>query len=173
MPTWLNISLLVIVILGQLTGFFGLFLVFFPGLTVIWVAQLIWAIANGFNHSHTAWQFGLTIGIFVLNTIIMIGGSLIDNVLMAGGAAKQGVKWWVIALSIITMIVVSIFLTPIIGLLAAILLLFLIEWLRMKDWRRALKSTGSMLIGVGWSALIRLGLALLMMGLWVVWVVFL
>ncbi len=36
MSLWAEIPLLTVVILGMLTGFFGLLLVFFPGLTVIW-----------------------------------------------------------------------------------------------------------------------------------------
>jgi hypothetical protein len=169
MPPWLNITLLVIVILVQLIGFFGLLLVFFPGLTVIWIGQLAWAVSTGFNHDHETWQFVLTIAIFMINTILMIGGSLIDNVFMAGGAAKQGTKWWVILISWVVMVVVSIFLTPIVGLLAAILSLFVIEWIRIRDYKKAFKSSGSMVIGVGSAALIRLVIAVVMIGLWVLW----
>ena len=43
-PDWIRI--LMIVISGTLNaiGFFGLFLVFFPGLTVSWLGHLIWVI---------------------------------------------------------------------------------------------------------------------------------
>jgi uncharacterized protein YqgC (DUF456 family) len=171
MPTWLNFTLLFIVILVQLIGFFGLLLVFFPGLTVIWIGQLAWAISTGFNHEHEVWQFVLTIAIFMINTILMIGGSLVDNVFMAGSAAKQGAKWWVILISWVVMVVVSIFLTPVVGLLAAMVSLFVIEWIRIKDYKRAFKSSGSMVIGVGSAALVRLVIAVVMIGLWVFWVV--
>jgi len=147
MPPWLNITLLVIVILVQLIGFFGLLLVFFPGLTVIWIGQLAWAVSTGFNHDHETWQFVLTIAIFMINTILMI------------------VISWVV------MVVVSIFLTPIVGLLAAILSLFVIEWIRIRDYKKAFKSSGSMVIGVGSAALVRLVIAVVMIGLWIVWVV--
>lgn len=171
MPPWLNITLLVIVILVQLIGLFGLLLVFFPGLTVIWIGQLAWAVSTGFNHDHEPWQFVLTLVIFMINTLLMIGGSLIDNVFMAGGAAKQGAKWWVILISWVVMVVVSIFLTPIVGLLAAILSLFVIEWIRIKDHIKAYKSSKAMIIGVGSAALVRLAIAGVMIGLWVLWVV--
>ena len=73
----------VISLLLNLSGLISLFLVFFPGLTIVWLGQLVWAIYSGFNHSHQPWQFGLTVGIFMINTVIMIVGGLIDNVLMA------------------------------------------------------------------------------------------
>jgi hypothetical protein len=170
MPSWLNITLLVIVILVQLIGFFGLLLVFFPGLTVIWIGQLAWAISTGFNHEHEVWQFVLTITIVVINTILMIGGSLIDNVFMAGRAAKQGAKWWVILISWVVMVGVSIFLSPVVGLVAAVLSLFVIEWIRIRDYKKAFKSSSSMVIGVGSAALVRLAIAVVMIGLWIVWV---
>jgi hypothetical protein len=170
MPSWLNITLLVIVVLVQLIGFFGLLLVFFPGLTVIWIGQLAWAISTGFNHEHEVWQFVLTITIVVINTILMIGGSLIDNVFMAGRAAKQGAKWWVILISWVVMVGVSIFLSPVVGLVAAVLSLFVIEWIRIRDYKKAFKSSSSMVIGVGSAALVRLAIAVVMIGLWIVWV---
>ena len=173
MPPWLNITLMVVVILVQLTGFFGLLLVFFPGLTVIWIGQLAWAISTGFNRDHEPWQFALTITIFVINTLLMIGGSLIDNVFMAGGAARKGAKWWVLVITWVVMIVVSIFATPLGGLAAALLTLFIIEWIRIKDHKLAFRSTGAMVTGMGWSVLVRLAVAILMMGLWVLWLLLL
>ena len=90
---------------------------------------------------------------------------------MAGSAAKQGAKWWVILISWLVMVVVSIFLTPIVGLLAAMLSLFVIEWIRIRDHKKAFKSSSSMIIGVGSAALVRLVIAIVMIGLWIVWVV--
>jgi len=84
-PTWLYYLVLVISGLLNLVGLVGLLLVFFPGLTVVWIGQLIWVIFVGFNKSHEGWQFGLTIAIFVFNTLIMIIGSLLDNILGASG----------------------------------------------------------------------------------------
>jgi len=50
MSLWAEIPLLFVVILGMLIGFFGLFLVFFPGLTVIWASILLWGISTSFNY---------------------------------------------------------------------------------------------------------------------------
>ena len=45
MSLWAEVPLLVVVILGMLIGFFGLLLVFFPGLTVITAASSVAAVA--------------------------------------------------------------------------------------------------------------------------------
>ncbi len=153
----------------NLIGFFGLFLVFFPGLTVAWVGQLIWAVYVGFNSDGEPWQFGLTIGIFVFNTIIMLVGSFLDNLLMAGKARQQGAPWWEVVLSILGMIIGGIILTPIGGLLIALAIIFLLEYFRNdQDKQKAWESTKSMAIGAGTAAALRLLLCALMIGLWAV-----
>jgi len=171
MPDWLNTTLLVITALIQLIGFFGLLLVFFPGLTVIWIGQLVWAISTGFNHGHEPWQYGWTIAFFAINTVLMVVGSILDNVLMAGSAHKKGAPWWVIGLSWLAMIIGGIYLTPIGGLAAALLVLFLVEFARIKDQKKAFESTKSMAMGCGWAVAARLGIALVMIILWVVMLV--
>ncbi len=86
---WLHWLILALSGILNLVGLVGLLLVFFPGLTVAWVGQLIWFIFVGFNKSHGGWQFGLTIAIFVINTIIMLVGSVVDNILGATETAKK------------------------------------------------------------------------------------
>jgi uncharacterized protein YqgC (DUF456 family) len=59
---------------------------------------------------------------------------------------------------------------PIIGgFLAALLTLFVIEWIRRKDWRKALISIKGMLIGWGWAFVIRFIIGVVMIGLWMIW----
>lgn len=168
MPEWLYITLLVITSLIQLIGLVGLLLVFFPGLTVIWLGQLVWAIIIGFNHTHESWQFAWTVGIFGFNTLLMIGGSILDNFLMAGSAYKKGTPWWAIALTWLAMIGGGILLTPIGGLALAFLAMFLLEYFRIRDQKQAFESTKAMAMGCGWAVVIRLIFALLMIGLWVI-----
>lgn len=168
-PEWVNTLILVLTIGLQLIGFFGLFLVFFPGLTIIWMGQLLWAIYTGFNSNHEPWQFGLTITFFVINTILMVGGSLVDNFFMAGGARQKGTPWWEIGITWLTMIVVSFILTPVGGLAAALLVLFLVEYQRNQDAKKAFESTKAMATGCGWGVVSRLGIAMLMIILWIIW----
>jgi len=89
-PDWIRILFIAISGILNAVGFFGLFLVFFPGLTVSWVGHLIWVIYVGFNRGHSPTQFGLTITFFVINTLLMVVGSLTDNLLGAKRPALLG-----------------------------------------------------------------------------------
>ena len=173
MSLWVEIPLLIIVIVGMLIGFIGLFLVFFPGLTVIWLSVLLWGISTLFNYHIGPWTFTLTIVTFLVITMLMLLGNVLDNIFMAGGARSKGASWWAILLSWLGMILVSIFLTPIAGLGAALLILFIVELLRIKDTRAALRSTTSMALGCGWAVVARLAIASLMILLFIMWYFFL
>ena len=74
-----------------------------------------------------------------------------------------------IALALAAGILGTIFLPPLGGLVAALLVLFLVELIRLKDWRKALLSARSMIFGLGWSTLTRIGFGLSMICLWVLW----
>jgi uncharacterized protein YqgC (DUF456 family) len=169
MSLWAEIPLLFTVILGMLIGFFGLFLVFFPGLTVIWLSTLLWGVATLFNYRVGSWTFALTITTFLIITMLMMLGNILDNILMAGGARTKGASWWAIGLSWVAMIVVGIWLTPFGGLGAALLVLFLAELIRIKDYRAAFRSTSSMAMGCGWAVAARLLIATVMIGLFIMW----
>lgn len=157
----------------NLTGLLSLFLIFFPGLTVVWVGQLVWVIAVGFNRGHETWQFVFTIAFFVINTILMIGGGLIDNVLMAKNTLAKKTPWWVVALTWICMVVGGVFLTPIGGLALSLLVLYLFEYYRNdKDQNQAFESTKGWATGCGTAAIVRLVIAGVMILLWLITVVF-
>jgi len=169
MSLWAEIPLLFVVILGILIGFFGLFLVFFPGLTVIWISIFLWGISTSFNYNVGPWTFTLTIATFAVITMLMLLGNVLDNIFMAGGAREKGASWWSIVLSWLAMIIGGIFLTPIGGLGLALLALFLGELVRIKDYRAAFASTSSMALGCGWAVASRLLIALIMIVLFGVW----
>ncbi len=169
MSLWVEAPILFVVILGILIGFFGLLLVFFPGLTVIWASVLVWGIATLFNYNVGPWTFTLTVTTFIVITMLMLLGNILDNIFMAGGARDKGASWWGIGLSWVAMIVAGIWLTPFGGLAAALLVLFLVEWIRIKDHKIAFKSTSSMAMGCGWAVLARLTIAVLMIALFIMW----
>src|SRR5450756_300828 len=93
-----------------------------PGLVIIWVAALGYGIAAGFG------ALGWTM--FALITVLMLGGSILDNVLMGAQAHKEGAPWWVVLIAMVSAILGNFIIPiPIIGgILAALLVLFLIEW---------------------------------------------
>lgn len=169
MSLWAEIPLLFFVILGILIGFFSLFLVFFPGLTLIWASIFVWGLSTSFNHSVGPWTFTLTIATFVVITLLMLFGNVVDNFFMAGGARSKGASWLGIGLSWLAMIVGGIFLTPLVGLGLAMVVLFVVELIRVKEHRAAFRSMSSMAMGCGWAVLARVGIAMVMIALFVMW----
>jgi uncharacterized protein len=134
-----------------------------PGLVIIWVSALGYGIAAGFGV--LGWVM------FALITVLMLAGSILDNVLMGARAHKEGAPWWAVLIAMAAAIVGSFVIPiPIIGgILAALLVLFLIEWARLKDAKKALNSMKGMLIGCGWAFVIRFIIGLVMIGLWMIW----
>ena len=134
-----------------------------PGLVIIWAAALGYGLAAGFG----------TLGwiIFASLTVLMIAGSVIDNVIIGKSAHKEGAPWWAVVLALLAAIVGSFVIPiPIIGgILAALATLFGIEWIRRKDWRQALAALKGMAIGWGWAFVIRFIIGLIMIGLWLIW----
>jgi uncharacterized protein YqgC (DUF456 family) len=150
-------STLTLMLVGLIT------LPFLPGLVIIWAVALGYGLAAGFG----------TLGwiMFALICVFMITGSFVDNVLMGTQAHKEGAPWWAVLVAMVAAIVGSFVVpVPIVGgLLSALLVLFLIEWLRLRDWRRALTSMKGMLVGCGWAFVIRFIIGMVMIGLWMIW----
>lgn len=156
-----NVTLHVLVGLTMLIGWLGLFIVIVPGLVIIWAAGLVFGLVIGFTTS--GWI------IFAIMTVIMIIGSLIDNVLIGASAKQKGASWWAIAAAILGAVVGTLLLPPVGGLLFAMIALFIVEYLRVKDFRKALDTTGSMALGCGWAVVARLAIGAVMIGLWALW----
>jgi uncharacterized protein YqgC (DUF456 family) len=134
-----------------------------PGLVIIWVAALGYGLATGFS------TFGWVV--LATLTVLMLGGSLVDNILMGTSAHKEGAPWWVVLIATLAALIGSFVIPiPVIGgILAALATLFGIEWIRCKNWRKAMASLKGMMIGWGWAFVIRFIIGLVMIGLWFVW----
>ena len=156
-----NTTLLLLVAVTMLSGWLGLLIVIIPGLVIIWSAGLVYGLAIGFDTS--GWI------IFGIMTILMIFGSLIDNVLIGASAKQNGASWLAIGAAFLGAIIGSFVLPPFGGLIFAMVALFLVEYFRIKNWRKALDSTGSMAMGCGWAVLVRLAVGAVMIGLWLLW----
>ncbi len=146
----------------MLFGLISLVMPVLPGLVIIWAPALVYGIVTGFN-----WISGI---LFALITGLMLFGMVVDNIIMGQRARQQGASWIAIAVSLVAGVAGSIFFPPFGGLVAALIGLFIVEIIRLRDWRRALSSTRSMAIGCGWAQLIRMGLGVVMIGLWLAWV---
>jgi uncharacterized protein YqgC (DUF456 family) len=133
----------------------------FPGLVINWLAILVYGVVSGFGIK--GWI------IFVLVTILMIVGNLMDNIMMGKKARESGASWFSIGTGYVAGLVVSFILSPIAGLAAAPISVFLIEFIRRRKWREALNVSRSLMVGWGWSIGIRITIGVAMIGLWMIW----
>jgi uncharacterized protein YqgC (DUF456 family) len=157
----LLIAVQVIVGLMLLVGAVTLVVPVLPGLVIIWGATLLYGLATGFTLPGAI--------LFALITLIMLAGSIIDYLVEVASVRQTGTSWLAIGLAILAGIIGTLFLPPLGGLVAALLVLFLVELIRLKDWRKALQSARGMILGLGWSTLTRIGFGLVMIFLWLLW----
>ena len=155
----------VLTFLTLLTGLLGLVIPIFPGLIVMWIGTLVYAIIQSSNGNMT-WVGWL---IFALITILMIAGNVVDNIIIAKHMRDKDVPWSSIILSFAAGIIVSLFFTPIAGVVASPVGLFLAEWRRVKDKQIAFDNTKAWLTGWGWSFLAVFGIGVVMILLWALW----
>jgi uncharacterized protein YqgC (DUF456 family) len=156
-----NATLLILIGLTMFVGEIGLMIVVLPGLVIIWAAGLVYGLVAGFTSS--GWI------IFGVMTILMVAGSVADNFIMGANARQKGASWWSIAAAMLGAIIGTVLLPPIGGLLLALLALFISEYLRIRDWRKALDSTSGMAMGCGWAVVLRLAIGAVMIVLWLLW----
>jgi uncharacterized protein YqgC (DUF456 family) len=155
----------VLTFLVLLSGLMGLMIPVFPGLTVMWLGTLVYAIIMALVGK--MWWAGWLI--FVIITLLMIGGNIVDNIIIAKHMRDKDIPWSSIILSFIAGIVVSLFFTPLIGMIASPIGLFLAEWRRLKDKHLALDNTTAWMTGWGWSFLARFGIGIVMILFWALW----
>jgi hypothetical protein len=146
-------------------GLVGLLFYIIPGLTIIWLAVLVYGIVVGFN----VWS-GIVFGII---TLLMIGGSLIDNLFMGAQAKKTGASWPSIIVALVAGIAGTFILPPFGGLVFAAVGILVFEWIRKQDLKEGAKSAGGILKGCGLAVVTRFGIGALMIGLWAAWVAWL
>jgi len=151
----------IVVLAVMLLGLFSLLIVIIPGLTIIWLAALVYGLLTGFD---------LTSGLIFLGiTLLMIFGNVVDQLLMGARAKKSGASWTGVVVSMLAALVFSILFPPFGGLVAALIALFTIETVRLKNWRQAGESTKEMAIGCASAVVARFGIGLVMIGLWALW----
>ncbi len=163
-PT-LQIILEILTMFVLLVGLFGLIIPVFPGLTVMWLGTLVYALIQNAGGLMTGWDWFL----FLLITLLMIIGNIADNVIIARKMRDKYIPWSSILLAFAGGIIASIFLTPLIGLIAAPLALFLAELSKLRNRAAAIASTKAYMIGWGWAFGARFLIGLTMTGFWMLW----
>lgn len=146
-------------------GLIGLLFYIIPGLTIIWLAILAYGIVTGFS----LWS-GI---LFAVITLLMLGGNLIDNILMGKEAHKTGASWVSILVALVAGIAGTFILPPFGGILFAAVGILIVEWIRKKDLKEGLKSTGGILKGCGFAIVARFSIGVIMILMWVAWVLWL
>jgi len=149
----------------MLVGLFGLIVPVFPGLTVMWLAALVYALVQSAS-GLMGWVDWL---LFALITLFMIGGNIVDNIIIASKMRGHEIPWKTIILCYIVGIVVSLFFTPLAGLVASPLALLGLEYLRFRDKKLAFESARVFMIGWGASFAARFGIGILMVIFWMLW----
>jgi uncharacterized protein YqgC (DUF456 family) len=168
-PSSLQLAWLVIVDTATLfilfVGLIGLIVPVFPGLTIMWLATMVYALLQHTAGRMTGWDWFA----FVVITLLMIGGNIVDNIIIARKMLDHKIPWNSILLAFAAGIIASIFFTPLIGLVAAPLGLFLAELRRLKNRDDAIESTKAYMIGWGWAFGARFIIGLTMIGSWMLW----
>ena len=160
-PTTLRLIILAVMLFSTL----GLLIPVLPGLVMIWIAALVYGLLTGFSAA--------SIAIMVVLTILMIVGSLIDNVIMGASARQTGASWLAIGAALAAGLVGSLLIPPFGGLVLALAALFAVEYSRLRDWKKAAESTRHMALGCGWAVVVRVGIAAVMIVLWGAWALWL
>ena len=155
----------ILTFLALLAGLFGLVIPVFPGLTVMWIGTLAYAIIQAIAGNMT-WGGWL---IFAVITLLMIGGNVVDNIIIAKHMLDKNIPWSSIIVSFAAGIIFSLFLTPLAGMVASPVGLFLAEWQRIKDKQAAFDNTKAWMTGWGWSFLARFGIGIVMIAFWGLW----
>ena len=165
METFLQFGLQTLTLFVLLLGLLGLIVPVFPGLTVMWIATAIFAAIQLASGLMTGWDWFL----FAIITLLMIGGNILDNIIIASKMRGHEIPWKNILLCYAAGIIVSLFFTPLIGLVASPVALLGLEYLRFRDWKMARESMKVFLVGWGASFAARFGIGLLMIVFWALW----
>lgn len=155
-----------IALLAMLIGLAGTVLPALPGVGLIWIAALIYAVADGFVHL-TPVGFGAI-------TVLAALGLLSDFLLTQAGSRMAGASWQALAAGValgavgfvIGLLVGGIGAVPA-GVIGTLLGIFIVEYRHRKDWIEALKAGGGWLAGCVVSRGLQFLLALVMIVIFV------
>ena len=131
---WLTVTLAAMFI-----GLLGVLLPLVPGVALIWLVALVYAIAEGFKNIDP-------ITMIVLS-IIALPGITADIWVSSLGAKAGGASLWSIVASLVGGVVGFLVSTLPGAIIGALVGLMAVELLRAKDWRQALKASGGWIAG--------------------------
>lgn len=162
MENWFNLTTFGLTQIFVLVGLFGLIVPIFPGLVVMWLAILGYGVVTGFASPGVV--------VFIIITILMLAGTLVDNLMMGIGAKQGGASWGTILIALLAGVLGTILVPPLGGIFAAPGAVFLLEYLRLKDTQKAWQALRGLATGWGLSFVIRFIIGVVIMLLWWFWV---
>ena len=162
---FLQVILETLTLFVLIVGLLGLIVPVFPGLVVMWLATLVYAILQNAAGNMTGWKWFL----FGVITVLMIIGSIGDNLIIARKMRDKYVPWSSILFAFAVSLIASLFFTPLIGLVAAPVGLYLAENRRLKNSQAAVDSTKAYMVGWGWAFAVRFLIGMAMIGAWMLW----
>ena len=162
---FLQVILETLTLFALIVGLLGLIVTVFPGLFIMWLGTLVYAVLQSAAGNMTGWKWF----IFGIITVLMIAGSIADNLIIAQKMRDKYIPWSSILFAFAASLIASLFFTPLIGLVAAPAGLFLAESRRLKDRDAAVDSTKAYMIGWGWAFGARFLIGLVMIGFWMLW----
>ena len=162
---FLQVILETLTLFALIVGLLGLIVPVFPGLVIMWLGTLVYAVLQSAAGNMTSWKWF----IFGIITVLMIAGSIADNLIIAQKMRDKYIPWSSILFAFAASLIASLFFTPLIGLVAAPAGLFLAESRRLKDRDAAVDSTKAYMIGWGWAFGARFLIGLVMIGFWMLW----
>ncbi|NIM93626.1 MAG: DUF456 family protein [Anaerolineales bacterium] len=148
--------------LVMVLGFVGIFLPLFPDLLVLWGASLGYGLIVGWGE-YGPWLFGAI-------TLLAAVGVAADLWMSALGGRIGGASVASIVVGLILGIFGFIFLTPVGGIVLMLLGSFIMEYRRLGSADLALKAMLGLGVGYGAAIGIKLGIGLVILGLWIAWV---
>lgn len=154
----LNVLTLTVLILSLFSLFFPLF----PGLIVMWFALLPYI---GLE-TLTGNMHGGSWLIFAVITVLMLGGSVADIFIIDGHLRERQVPGSSVFWSFMAGLIVSLFFTALIGVLASLVGFYMAELSRLKNENAAFDSTKVLMIGWGRSVALQMGIGIVMIVLW-------
>jgi uncharacterized protein YqgC (DUF456 family) len=160
MADWL---LLILTVFIMLIGLAGILLPLLPGIELIWLAALGYGILHGFT-----WPGVLAM---VVITAFFAAGLSSDIWITGLGLKSAGTSLVSMLLGAAGLVIGSLFFTPLAGILIGLGILMVLEFRRHRDVKKAVASAGSAVLGCGLSFGFKLFVGFVMMGIWVIWVI--
>ncbi|MFQ5407539.1 MAG: DUF456 family protein [Anaerolineales bacterium] len=133
-----------------------------PGMTVIWIAALIYGLMAGFG-AVGPWVLGIA-------GVMMLASYAASFWLRQAGAKHTGASWKGIALGCVFGLFGA-FLLPVLGLpLGVVAGVYVVEYARLRDYHAAWQTTRGAVLGIGAGIIQEFAVGLAMIGLWLYWV---